>query len=234
MKDYAEHKSAAAEGIRIVHVYADEWNFRQHVVEAMIKRMLGVVSDKVYARKCSVELVSERDASAFLEDTHIQGAVGAACSYYGLTNDEKLVAVMAFSRVSSIRGTEDDGETVELRRFATCKNVVGGASKLLAAFLRGNPNVKRVISYSDNRMFAGGMYEAIGFRKESVSEPSYSYVNSSVPWREGKHRFTRSRMVGRKEFKFDPTLSERENCEANGWYRIYDCGKTKWVYEVQP
>lgn len=230
MRDFAKHKEAAALGIRLIHIYSDEWDFRGHVVKAMLLRLVGVKQEKVHARKCSIALVSDEDALVFYENNHIQGHVNSPCYHIGLEHKQRLVALMSFSRLTSIRGSADDPAVRELRRYATSCTVVGGASKLMTMFLRSFPEVLEVVSYSDNRMFSGGMYKALGFKLDSVSEPSYCYVHPSVKWREEKHKFTRSRLVGRKEFVFDPSKSEKENCEANNWFRVYDCGKTKWVF----
>lgn len=230
MRDYAKHKEAADLGIRIIHVYSDEWMYREHVVKAMLKHVINRTNERVYARQCSVRPVSDAEASYFYEDNHIQGGVSSPCNSIGLNFNGELVAVMSFSRLTSVRGSTNDKSVVELRRFASSMNVVGGASKLLSAFTKSAPEVSTIISYSDNRQFSGGVYVKMGFTKDSVSEPSYSYVNPNVKWREGKQKFTRARMARRQGFSFDPQKSEKENCEANNWYRVYDCGKTKWVW----
>ena len=31
--------------------------------------------------------------------------------------------------------------------------------------------------------------------------------------------------------KFDPALTEKENCKLNGYFRIWDCGKIKWIFD---
>ena len=228
-RDYIKHNEALAAGIRLLHIYSDEWAYRSHVVTAMLHSLIGVTGKRVFARQCSIELVDDSDATNFYEDTHIQGAVNSPCYNLGLRFEGSLVAVMSFSRVTSIRGSKASAEVRELRRFSTNCTVVGGASRLLRAFLRSFQDVKEVISYSDNRLFTGGMYEKLGFTLTSVSEPSYCYVNPSVKWREEKYKFTRARMVKRTGFTFDPGMSERDNCMANNWHRLYDCGKTKWT-----
>lgn len=65
-----------------------------------------------------------------------------------------------------------------LSRYATRITVVGGASRLFAAFLREHqPDV--VKSYSDNRYFDGGLYERLGFRLDSELPPDYAVWH---PW----------------------------------------------------
>jgi hypothetical protein len=229
MRDYAKHKEALANGIRLIQVYEDEWNFRKHAVTALLLNAVGVPRERIYARACHVSLVDASAATTFYEENHIQGSVRSPCTHLGLYHQHRLVAVMSFSRVTSVRGSKADASEVELRRFASAAAVIGGGSKLLSHFLASEPQVSTVISYSDNRLFTGALYSALGFTKDSESEPSYCYVNPSVRWREAKHKFKRSVLATRAGFAFDPSKSEKENCEANNWFRVYDCGKTKWV-----
>jgi len=61
----------------------------------------------------------------------------------------------------------------ELNRFCSLMNhqIVGGASKLFAAFLR-EVSPLSVISYSDNRWSSGGVYSALGFEKLTDGTPN--------------------------------------------------------------
>jgi len=228
-RDFQKHKLAESLGIRIIHIYQDEWEFRPHTVKRLLLSAIGVPGVRVAARKTSVIQVSDDDAAPFFEDNHIQGHVNSPCRHYGLQYEGRIVAIMSFSRVTSIRGSRATAVDHELRRYATACTVVGGASKLLKAFLRDHLDVERVISYSDNRMYAGGMYEKLGFKRDNVSDPSYCYVKPALQWRVHKSKFKRSALQTREGFNFDPALSEGENCHKNGWYRLYDCGKTRWV-----
>ena len=160
----------------------------------------------------------------FYNNNHVQGNV-PGCEVFYLTINEEVVAAMSFSKVTSERGAKSR-ERYELRRFATCCSVVGGASKLLKAFTRTHPNFTEIISYSDTRLFSGGMYETIGFDLVKKSPPDYSYTRGNVV--EHKSRFQHSRMKVREGFAYDPNLTELENCTNNGWFRIWDCGKKKW------
>lgn len=231
-RDYKKHTLAQSKGIRVIHIYQDEWENKRAIVESLLSQAVGVRTHKVFARTTNVVRVDKATALSFLDLNHIQGSVRAPCEHLGLEHDGSLVAIMSFSRVTSLRGSPASDEELELRRFATSMPVVGGASRLLISYLRANPSVSRVISYSENRLFHGQMYEALGFRKDYLSKPSYWYVSSSHSARFHKGGFKRGALVTRPGFSFDPALSERDNCANNGWYRLYDCGKTRWVLDV--
>jgi predicted acetyltransferase len=107
---------------------------------------------------------------------------------------------------------------------------VGGASKLFAEFLR-NALCDEVISYSDNRLFSGKMYEKLGFKLEHEVAPDYWYVTPGNNMeRKHKSNFQKERLKSMFE-NYDENLSESENCKNNSWYQVFDCGKKKWSYK---
>lgn len=234
----AEHllekqRAAAAVGIRVVHVFEDEWQDSPGIVMATLRHILGVPGERSFARKLTLGSTSARDLKVvrFLEENHLQGAASGGLAYT-LSDGGVLNAVMVFSRFVSIRGSEADEGSWELRRYASAGQVVGGASKLLKAFLRDHDEVSKVVSYSDSRWFTGGMYERLGFKKDATLRPDYKYVSSGKVARHGKANFQRKMLAIRFGKNFNPLLTEKQNCELNGWYQLYDCGKVRWVLDV--
>lgn len=211
----------AKQGIRLIHVNSDE---SMEVVKKTIKSMLSR-GESVFARKCEVKKVGNVDD--FLELNHVQGKIGLRAHNYALFYEGVMVAVMVFGRPTSQRGKSNKC-LWELRRFASSVRVVGGASKLLKAFLRcSGVEVGEIISFSDNRWFTGNMYEKLGFKQVKELKPDYKYTKNGRTF--PKNHFTRAKMKGiGGDFIYDPKKTEKENCEANRLYRIWDCGKKKW------
>lgn len=206
-------------GYRLIHVMEYE---NLEVVKKTISYLTGHAK-KVFARKCEVKRVGNVDS--FLDENHVQGGVNLKSHNFGLFYEGEMVAVMCFSSASSIRGTKKEDRVWELRRFSSSMQVVGGASKLFKAFLRSH-DVKKVVSYSDNRWFDGGMYEKLGFSMVSELPPDYKYVKGDNIYTKG--RFTHANMRKMKYFDYNPEETELENTERNGFYRVPDCGKRKW------
>jgi hypothetical protein len=228
-----EHKrkfdATQAAGIKVLQFYSDEWIRSKEACKYLIAGSLGKGSESIGARDTSVKSVDADTAKVFLIKWHIQGFPGQG-DYYGLFESEVLVALMGFSKVASSRSRLGDN-SVELVRYASSKRVVSGATKLMKAYLRRNPSVKKVISYSDNRLFTGKMYESMGFKLDGDVAASYYYCTTKANLRWHKSNFQRKHLPNRLEH-FDPALSERQNCEANGYYQIWDCGKKRWILEV--
>ena len=223
-------KCAGAEGIDLVQIFSDEFEFNWFSIQRLILNRLGLNhSFRIYARSCELqEFVSSNIANEFYDTHHVQGSPGYG-EHIALTRENVIIAVMTFSKRMSGRKTAGAGEW-ELVRYATSDNVVGGASKLFAAFIKKH-SPTRVVSFSDNRLFTGGMYEKLGFRKTNVYGPDYKYVSLDNKRRLHKSRFQHKHLKQLLGEKYDPAKTERENCEGAGYYRIYDCGLTKWVWQ---
>jgi len=218
-----KQKQCAALGIRLIHVSDYE---NPTIVKKTLSHILGIDKEKYYARKCTIEIRSSNEAGIknFLNNNHLQGAV-KGCTAYCLKHNNSLVACMLFSKTVSERGNKDSTRW-ELRRFSSNCRVIGGASRLLKAFFRDNTTCKSLISYSDNQWFTGKMYEVLGFTCTKVLNPDYKYIKGSTVL--PKNHFCRARMATREGFDFRPEESEKVNAERNGWFRLWDCGKTKW------
>lgn len=215
---------ANSKGIRLIHIFEDEWLYRNEQVKSKIKSILGV-DDRpvVFARKTRVELVTDKSVVKELLDlNHIQQSAGFSVGFV-LKDDDDIVAVMTF-RVSS------DGE-YELNRYATTRRVVGGLSKLLKHAVQHLKTLgcQRIVSFADRRYSDGGAYIQTGWTHEYNTKPDYQYVIGDTRVR--KQNFRRKYLSERLE-NFDPELSEIENMENHGFYRIYDCGLMKFSLEL--
>jgi len=213
---------AEAEGIRLVHIYEDEWIRERERVENWILALVGLQSEKYNARSLEVGKCSWSEAAVFLERHHLQGKGASGSTAYSLRDKDTgdIMAVMAFS------GNNTKDGSIELTRFCSKGLVRGGFTKLLKAFITEYGNYyDEIVSFSDERWSQGGVYQMAGFTKVSTSRPDYCYVKGGR--RMHKRGFQR-KYLERKLKNFDPSKSESENCLANGFYKLWDCGKTKW------
>lgn len=213
-------------GIRVIHVYEDEWRDRQDVVKQYLLYQLQPSTERFYARQCRLIDVPSAAARRLLDARHLQGA-SLAQRYIGLQAGERLVAVGAFTQAGSNRGTDH----WELIRYVTdsCA-VVGGLGRIMTAFHR---EVQApIFSYTDLDKFTGDGYEAAGFTRVAVVAPDYRTVwNSEAGKTRRAKQYTRRANLARLAgFQFDPALTEHQNCLNNGVLRVYDGGKIKWVW----
>jgi hypothetical protein len=225
-KDYHIDKTKAVEavGFQLIHIFEDEWLYKQEIVKSRLLSLLGKNS-RLYARNLSVKEISF--PSTFLANNHLQG-VGSPCSInYGLFDNDILVAAMCFSKPRF-----DNTHDYELVRYCCSLgyNIVGGASKLLKAFTRAYPDAS-IVSYSDKRWSVGKLYSTLGFTLSHSSAPNYKYYKGL----KSLSRYTCQKHKLKQLFPdtFQEELSEQDIMRLNGYYRVFDCGNDVWTLNHQ-
>jgi hypothetical protein len=222
---YNKTLQAEKEGIRLFHIFEDEWLYRKEQTKRKISSILGVRNeDKVFARKTEIKEIGAETKKTFLIENHIQGNCPTMINIGAFYNNE-LVGVMTFSKP---RGDNSESSW-DLSRFATSKNVIGLASKMLSFFIK-TYNPKSIISFSDKRWSVGNMYKQIGFDYFGKVAPSYWYITKKGE-RIHKANF-RKVLIEKKLDIYDANKTEYENMLNNGYDRIWDCGLDKWILKL--
>lgn len=176
-KAYHVGKTEACDekGIRLIHVFEDEWIEKRRIVESRLKNLLGVYDKTVFARKCEIKDVTLREAELFQNSSHIQGTVRSKARL-GLYFENELIALMTFGKCRF-----DKKHEWEMLRFC-CKlgyHIPGAAGKLLKHFEK-TYRPKSLVSYADRRWSTGNLYKALGFMFVRNSSPNYWYVSNTM------------------------------------------------------
>ena len=204
--------------IRLINVWEDDWVYKNEIIKSIIKNSLSICSDKIYARKCNIEEISSKESKLFLINNHIIGESKSSIKI-SLKYNNEIVSLMCF--INKGNGCW------ELSRFCNIinKNIIGGASKLLKYFInRYNPN--EIISFSDNSIYNGGLYEKLGFLYNNDCDINYKWVVNKK--REHKSNFRKSKL-NKMGFNCN-NKSESEIMLEIGSYKIWDCGLKKWIW----
>ena len=190
------------QGIQLIHIFEDEWIYKQEIVKSYLNHFLGVTKMVVEANECVVNKVELHATESFLEANHIQGVCKADYSY-GIYHNDELVSLMIF-------GKTGETDVYELLRFCTKlnTNVVGAAGKLLKSFLK-DLKPSEVISYADKRWSQGTQHKRLGFEFAGNTSPQCFYVN-------GQQRL------------FEGSEASSEKPTNKAVYKIYDCGTIKY------
>ena len=216
------------QGIQLLTLWEDWIKTKPEILESIIKSKLGLIDDKIYARKCIIKEISSKECCNFLNNNHIQGHSLSSIKL-GLYYNNELVSVMTFSKSRVGIGKKEDGW--ELVRFCNKLNtaVVGGASKLLKYFIN-NYNPTQIISYSCNDISDGGLYKTLGFEKGN-STTSYWYINQNTFQRFHRFNFRKAKL---KELGYDTdNLTESQIMSDLPYWKIHDAGTTRWLLKLK-
>ena len=210
-------------GIKLIHIWEDDWLYRNEICKSYLLNCLGIIKNKIFARKCEIRVVKDTNiVREFLNKNHLQGYSSSSIKL-GLYFNEELISLMTFGW----RNTNSKKE-YELIRFCNKinYNILGAGSKLFN-FFKSNFDYKSIISYSDESLFSGQLYEKLGFKYSHRSDPNYYWIVDGIR----KHRFNynKKKLVSNG---YDPSKSEVNIMHDLGYYRIWGCGQKKWIYDA--
>ncbi len=215
--------------MKIIQIFEDSWFAKDIIIKSRITNLLGR-SESLYARKCDIRFVDTKEAGAFINQTHIQGTVGAAVKI-GLYYNNELVSIMTFGSLRKNLGQKSTQGDYELLRFCNKlnTNVVGAASKLFSYFNK-TYNPRSIISYADKcwSNSANNIYKSLNLKYVHESEPSYYYIIGNK--RKGRFAYRKDQLL---LCGYDGTQwTEHTICLANNIYRIFDVGTCKYEWKA--
>lgn len=160
---------------RTIFVYdyeiTDERKFE--VILSDIKYALGKIENRIYARKCVLKELTNKDVRIFLEDNSLFGYRSASITL-GLYYEDELV--MVYSLGNNFYGRKKDTEVI---RVCTKKNtqVIGGSSKCLNYYIKNYAKLgETIIFYVDAIHHSGSSMNEFEFVKHENGFMNY-YVS---------------------------------------------------------
>lgn len=209
-----------AKGIRLLHIFSDDWTSKRLICESIIKSSLGIYEQKVFARKCQIKDVNSQDSRDFLEQNHIQGAINSSIRK-GLYYNGELLQIICLGKSRFKHGE------YELYRMCTKLNtqVVGGFSKLLASL-----EIESFVTYVDLALFTGKGYYATNFTFLKKTKPNYWYLDKGCNKRLPRLLCQKHKLKTLLGESFDPNLTEVQNMHKAGYVRFFDSGNFKLIW----
>jgi hypothetical protein len=210
-RDVAKYDNAVNNGYSFLSIFEDEWIYKQEVVKNLIRGNTPC-SNTIYGSDVNVKPIDNSEANSFYEQFHHLGSCQSETSYGAFCRNNPI-AYVSFEQTDNQWGITRMAINAKYR-------VYGVWSKLLRLFVDKHQPAS-IVSFSDNRLFSGGVYEQIGFKFDGDVEPDYY-------WCKGQQRFHKSSL--RKEGEKTCVLTETKLREAEGYSKIWDLGKKRWIY----
>lgn len=217
---YMKSKLAHDNGFKCIHIF--DWDSAE-----LISKILGHNKIRIYARNCNVvKLDNYKLVNEFLSKYHLQGALRYSKDMItlGLLYNNDIVSIM-------LLGKPRYSNKYEYEILRMCSNtdylIVGGFQKLFKYFIRAY-KPSSVISYCDLSKFDGTIYDKLGFRLISTSNPSCHWYN-------GINHYTNNllmmqgadRLIGTN---YGKGTSNKDIMRNHGYVEIYDCGQLTYIW----
>lgn len=224
-KEFHKMKTEMCEekGIQLIHIYEDDWQYKQDIIKSRISNKLGLTQNKVYARQCDIREIDSKISDDFCDDNHIQGKSLGSSVRIGLYRNGELVSVMTFKK--SHKGLNE----YELSRFCNKLNysVVGGADRLFKDFIK-NHKPQLIETYADrswSSLVKSTIYDKLGFKYIDNTDCGYSYIIDGI--RINRRHFTKQKLI---DEGYDSSKTESEIMNERGYFKIFDSGHLiyKW------
>ena len=218
-----KYNAASRLGYRLVVVWEDDWNARRNAVESVLKGILS--APEIRPADCSVTVVPQEDAAAFYYKWGLHGTPPQKSSALGLTYKNDLVMCM-----SLLRPNQTDCEIVQV---ASAEPVLSGLAKLLAAVIPDlvDDGVERITAKIEDTSPLGDNLSQLGFLAEEIFLPDYTYINTSRAQQRLPKTILRKPSLPEENqsLVYQEGMTERELAILNGFTRVWDYGKTRWV-----
>jgi Probable Zinc-ribbon domain len=224
-------------GIELYQIWEDDWITKKAIimrniahkchVSHTVSRILEIApmyAEKIGARTLDASEISYQEASQFLDTNHIQGKARGT-SYYGLfDSDAKIRSVLVIKRSGKI------GE-YSIERYASAGTIVGGFTKLLSYAEKNTPGIKQWVTFADQMVSNGSLYENNGFYVDKILLPDYKYLVSGK--RVHKFNYRLKRFQNDVTLTYEEGKTEKELAAMNNLWRVWDSGKIRYVKPVE-
>ena len=212
-------RAVAAVGIRLFHLFEDEWHNKKKIVKSMILHRLNMTDRRVSARKCTVSIIDHRAASKFFDASHIDGHTRATITF-ALKLDDTIIA--ALSLRPSMQLTH--GIRMEIARFATdlntsCPGALGKLTRAAIDWTKANrPNCIGLITYADGRFGGGDGYVTSGWKDAG-------HTGIGFWWTDCTKRYNRMFVKATSE------ISEKEHAKLRRVTKIWGCRHRRFLLD---
>lgn len=172
---------------KLLQVFWDEWRDKPEIIKSMISHRVGLSTERIGARACTVREANSQQQRKFFNESHISGYVPAARAW-ALFHGDRMVACLSVRRPRQKKW----GDYLEVARFATLSHVsvVGGLSKLAkhAMSYVDSQGYAGLMTYVDMRVGQGSGYVQAGFEYVGKTGADYWYTDGDVRYDRFKFR----------------------------------------------
>lgn len=221
---YNKWRMCYDKGIQLLSYFDDEINASWPVIKAQIAESVGKTTAKlIYAQDC---MIDEIEYSCAIKDF-----VNSNSIYHAPDHVTKVLVARYGERIAATLCLEEAGGCTHIVSYACdIECIVDGMLERFVSYYAKTYNFKGTVCVvSDNCHSNGAIYKQAGFLKHSDIPPDFMYFRSGP--REAKSRYTLDSIAAQFDVTVDG-MTEWDLLQQQGYSRVWDCGKIKWVKEI--
>lgn len=161
-------KECNKKGVRLIHIFEDEWIYKKEIVKSMILSLLNKPKETVSAKNCFIKELNSKIAYKFLEENNIYGCCSGKYKF-GLFYNNELVSIAVFRHLKNA--------DYRLVRFSDKNNIfVENGLKALICYFLETVKPKNIIAELDRRLEDGEAFKSVGFNLIKEKSPCFCHV----------------------------------------------------------
>ncbi len=219
----SKHIMCREKDIELIQIWEDDWIYKNEIVKSMISNKILKSGEKIYARKCEIEILNHKSSKEFLSFNHLHGSVNSKINI-GLKYNGEIVSIMSFNGLRKSNGSNFEIGKYEMTRYCNKINtsVIGGGSRMISYFIK-NYDFSEIVTYYDKSFGYKNFYPKIGFKMISETKPGYHYIVNGI--RKHRYNYRKSRLI---KMGYDKSKTEKEIMLNLKYERIFGPGNLKY------
>lgn len=221
IKEFKKMELCKQQDIELIIIFEDEWTFKSNIIKNILLNKFNKTKPiSIRPKNCHIKMCKNSENKFLLDSYHIQGNRNSKINI-GAFHDNKLIATISLDKPSR----QNSGDYEISRMCADPKYKIHGIWSKFLNFIKQNSIISgKLYTFSDNRFSNGNVYKNMGFVLEKEIKQDYY-------WAKGRYRYHKSKMRKNDLIK-SLNLTESEYWIQQGYNKIWDMGKKKWIINI--
>ena len=220
-KELIKYNLCKEQHINLLVIFEDEWKFKSDIIKnILLNKFNKTESISIRPKNCNIRICNNFENKILLDNYHIQGNRNSKINI-GAFYENELVATISLDKPSR----QNSGDYEISRMCADPRYKIHGIWSKFLDFIKQNNVVSgKLYTFSDNRFSDGNVYKNMGFSLEKEIKSDYYWIKDGYRYHKSKMR--------KNDFIKSLNLTESEYWKQEGYNKIYDLGKKKWIINI--
>lgn len=203
------------DNIELITLWTNLWDSRKEQVKNFLTSKLNKNKYRIPVRKCIIKELTYNEAKQFIDSYHIQPLKTSIILAYGAYYNNECIAVVSFAK------HHRDSSKITLNRLCskaeyTCIGFLGKTVKMAYNRLK-----QPIYTWVDRCWSEGSSYLKAGFVLDKILKPDYFYYKAGY----------NNKIISKQSFRKIDERTESQRAKDEKLYKIWDCGKIRFVYK---